>query len=159
MWQGGEAHLIKVHLIKILIHVKLALEWNCSFQFLSYKQCYQKVYQGISICEIKTSLPLLITISPLSDISTPLKIGITITWNFALCYVTATTSLWCWKKIPYNDVYSILIRNRSTARQKANVAAKSRGHGENRKNPHTLRWLLIKQRIKKNPSNTGWLLI
>ena len=31
-------------------------------------------------------------------INTTLKIGITITWNFTLCYVIATISLWCWKR-------------------------------------------------------------
>ena len=35
------------------IQVKLVLESNCSFQFASYKQCYHKVYQSISISEIK----------------------------------------------------------------------------------------------------------
>ena len=31
---------------------KLVLEWNCSFQFASYKWCYHKVYQSILIFNI-----------------------------------------------------------------------------------------------------------
>ena len=65
-------------------------------------------------------LLLLITLSSLSDINTTLKIGITITWSFTLRYVIATASLWCWKKISYNDVTSISIRNRSISRCKSN---------------------------------------
>ena len=46
----------KIMKIKILksrqVQVKLVLEWNCSFRFASYKQCYHKVYQNISIGEI-----------------------------------------------------------------------------------------------------------
>ena len=42
-----------------------------------------------------TRLPLLIPLSPLSDINTTLKIGITITCSFTLHYVITTTSLWC----------------------------------------------------------------
>ena len=58
--------------------------------------------------------------SSLSDISTTLKIGNTITWSFTLGYIIATTSLWCWKKISRNDVTSVSIRNRSTSRWKPN---------------------------------------
>ena len=52
-----------------------------------------------------------------SDINTTLKIGISITWSFTLRYFIATTSLWCWKKISYNDVTSILMRSRSIVEQ------------------------------------------
>ena len=65
-------------------------------------------------------LPLLIAFSSLSDINTTLKIGITITWSFTLCYVIAITSLWCWKKISYNGDTSISIRNRFISRCKSN---------------------------------------
>ena len=65
-------------------------------------------------------LSLLIAFSSLSGINTTLKIGITITWSFTLRYVIATTSLWCWKKISYNDVTSISMRNRSISRCKFN---------------------------------------
>ena len=64
--------------------------------------------------------PLLITFSSLSDINLTLKIGITITWSFTLRYVIATTSLRCWKKISYDDVTSVLKRNRSISRCKSN---------------------------------------
>ena len=33
------------------MQVKLVLEWNCSFQFASYKQFYHKVYHIILIEE------------------------------------------------------------------------------------------------------------
>ena len=43
--------------IKILkswqTQVKVELEWNCLFQFVSYKQCYHNVYKIIWITEIK----------------------------------------------------------------------------------------------------------
>ena len=46
----------KILKIKILksrqIKVKLVLEWNCSFQPASYKQCHHKLYQSNSISEI-----------------------------------------------------------------------------------------------------------
>ena len=64
-------------------------------------------------------LPLLIAFSSLSDINTISKIGITITWSFTLCYFIATTSLWCRKKISYNDFTSISTRNRSISRCKS----------------------------------------
>ena len=92
--------------------MKLVLDWNCLSEFASYKQCYHKVYQSISIS--------LIAFSSLSDINTTLKIGITITWSFTLRYVIATTPLCYWKKISYNDVTSISIRNQSIARFKSN---------------------------------------
>ena len=65
-------------------------------------------------------LPLLITFSSLSDINTTLKIGMTVTWSFILRYVIAITSLWCWKKISYNDVTTISKRNRSISGCKSN---------------------------------------
>ena len=58
-------------------------------------------------------MPLLIAFSSFPDINTTLKIVITITWSFTLRCVIATTSLWCYKKLSYNDVISISIRNRS----------------------------------------------
>ena len=87
---------------------------------MSYNQCYHKVYQSISISEIKRRVYPLIAFSSLTDINTILKIGITITWSFTLRYVIATTSLWCWKKISYNDVTSISKRSRSISRCKPN---------------------------------------
>ena len=74
-------------------------------------------------------LSLLIAFSSLSDINTTLKIGVTITWSFMLHYVTATTSLWCWKNISYNDVTSISIRNQSISRCKSNKKPMSLQYG------------------------------
>ena len=68
----------------------------------------------------KTCLPILIAFSSLPDINTTLKNGITIKWSFTLRYVIATTSLWCWKKISYNDVTSMSIRNGPISRCKFN---------------------------------------
>ena len=46
--------------IKILksqqIQVNLVLNWNYSFQFASYKQCYLKVYQSILIEKLKRNV-------------------------------------------------------------------------------------------------------
>ena len=75
-----------------------------------------------------TCLLLLIAFSSLSDIITTLKIGITITWSFTLRYVIAAT-LWCWKKISYNDVTSISKRNRSISRCKSNKKPMSLQYG------------------------------
>ena len=61
-----------------------------------------------------------VTFSSLSDINRAVEICITITWNFVLYYVITTASLWCWKKISYNDVTSMSIRNLSTSRWKPN---------------------------------------
>ena len=68
----------------------------------------------------KTCLPILIAFSSLPDINTTLKNGITIKWSFTLRYVIATTSLWCWKKISYNNVTSMSIRNGPISRCKFN---------------------------------------
>ena len=65
-------------------------------------------------------LPFLMAFSSLSDFNATLKISITITSSFTLRYIIATTSLWYWKMISYNDVTSISIRNRSISQCKSN---------------------------------------
>ena len=90
-----------------------------------------------------TYLPLLIAFSSLSDINTTLKIGITIKWSLTLRYVIATTSLWCWKKISYNDITSISIRNRSISRCKSNKKPMSLQY----RIPTGLRWDIINHKF------------
>ena len=92
---------------------------NAHFNFHLLNQCYQKVYQRVSISEIKRVYHYK-SFSSLSGINTALKAGITITWSFTLRYVIATTSLWCWKEISYDDATLMSIYTRSTARWKSN---------------------------------------
>ena len=103
---GDPKKILKSKILKSWhIQVKLVFDGNYSFQFSSYKQCHHKVSQSVSIS--------VITFLNLSDINTTLKIGITITWSFTMRYVITAISLWCWKKISYNNVTSISMCNRS----------------------------------------------
>ena len=99
--------------------MKLVLEWNYFIQFASYKQSLREKCPNTELFLVRiwtlstqwilpesllehfdrwknTCFPLLIAFSYLSDINTTLKIGITLTRSFTLCYVIATT--WCWKR-------------------------------------------------------------
>ena len=105
-------------------HLCLSLKknrlWHKYFPVNFAKFLRTRFLQNTSGRLLLKCLPLLLAFSSLSYINTKLKIGITITWSFTLCYDIATTSLWYWKKISYNDVTSISIRNWPISRYKSN---------------------------------------